>query len=89
MNIYERALDHYGGEMQTMVCVEEMAELMKELSKHARGEDNVKAIAEEIADVEIMLEQMKLLHGCGYLVWSCRDEKLERLARRIEREEAR
>lgn len=88
MTIYERALAHYGGEMQTMVCVEEMSELMKELSKHARGEDNVKAIAEEIGDVEIMLEQMKLLHGCGYLVEVCKDEKLDRLARRMEMEEA-
>lgn len=86
MTIYETALAHYGGEMQTMVCVEEMAELMKELSKNARGEDNVKAIAEEIADVEIMLEQMKLLHGCDRLVGMYKDVKLERLARRIERE---
>lgn len=86
MNIYEQALAHYGGEMQTMVCVEEMAELMKELSKNARGVDNVRAIAEEIADVEIMLEQMKLLHGCDHLADVYKDEKLERLARRIERE---
>lgn len=83
MTTYEQALDHYGGEMQTMVCVEEMSELMKELSKHARGADNVRAIAEEIADVEIMLEQMKLLHGCARLATVYKDEKLERLKRRI------
>lgn len=87
MTIYERALAHYGGAMQTMVCIEEMAELMKELSKHARGEDNTPAIAEEIADVEIMLEQMKLLHNCGHIAEVYKAEKLERLARRMERED--
>lgn len=65
MNVYEYALHHYGGELQTMVCIEEMSELTKELCKHARGESNVDAIAEEIADVEIMLAQMKMLHNRG------------------------
>lgn len=85
MNIYEKALEHYGGEAQTLMMFEEMSELMKELCKHARGESNVVAIAEEIADVEIMLEQMKLLHNCARLVEVQKEKKLERLQRRIER----
>ena len=40
------------------IFFEEMSELQKELCKHDRGKDNREAIAEEIADVQIMLEQM-------------------------------
>ena len=77
------ALETWGPEMQTMITLEEMGELQKELSKHFRGTNNREAIAEEIADVEIMLEQMKILHDCGPLADIFRAEKLERLARRI------
>lgn len=40
MNIYEIAIKHYGGDLQTLVCIEEMSELTKELCKHSRGADN-------------------------------------------------
>lgn len=64
-----RALRAWGAEMQSVVAAEELSELQKELCKSVRGEDNADAIAEEIADVQIMLEQMLLLHDlpgrCG------------------------
>lgn len=86
MNVYERALAHYGAEAQTLMMFEEMSELQKELCKRSRGADNVDAIAEEIADVEIMLEQMKLLHDCKNDVSYHKVLKLERLADRMEME---
>ena len=46
---------------------EEMAELQKELCKNARGKDNRAEIAEEIADVHIMLDQMEILPNCKEL----------------------
>lgn len=48
---------------QLVVAIEELSELAKELCKVLRGlydEDNV---IEEIADVYIMLEQMKIYFG--------------------------
>ena len=43
-----------------LMVVEEMSELTKEILKNVnRGKDNVAAIVEETADVEIMLEQLK------------------------------
>lgn len=83
--IYRLALDTYGAEAQTIMVFEEMAELQKELCKHARGTDNLEAIAEEIADVQIMLEQMIELHGCEDAVLCYKRHKLERLAERIEK----
>lgn len=83
--LYRLVLDTYGPKAQTVMVFEEMAELQKELCKHARGTDNREAIAEEIADVQIMLEQMIELHGCENAVLCYKRHKLERLAERIEK----
>lgn len=54
--------------IQDLICIEEMAELQKEIIKYRRDElyfdltainYDVDDIREEIADVEIMIEQMK------------------------------
>ena len=81
--IYRLALSTYGAQAQTMMVMEEMAELQKELCKHARGKENRAQIAEEIADVQIMLEQMELLHGCAGLVAGFKAQKLDRLEKRL------
>lgn len=77
------ALAQYGSQAQTLMLFEEMAELQKELCKYARGRRNTAAIAEEIADVQIMLEQMILLHDCREDVESVRKFKVARLANRL------
>lgn len=84
--IYKAALGKWGPEAQTLMVFEEMSELQKELCKAARGRDNKEAIAEEIADVYIMLRQMILLHDCEEKVESYKTQKLERLAARITEE---
>lgn len=81
--LYRLALFTYGAQAQTMMVMEEMAELQKELCKHARGKENRAQIAEEIADVQIMLEQMELLHGCAGLVAGFKAQKLDRLEKRL------
>ena len=58
---YAEAVRAYGKQSQLVMAMEEMSELTKELSKNLRGADNAKALAEEIADVEIMLEQLKVI----------------------------
>lgn len=79
------ALELWGGKAQTLMVFEEMSELQKELCKHARGKDNRKEIAEEIADVRIMLDQMCILHNCAGLADAFQEEKLNRLRGRIEK----
>ncbi len=82
IEIYKEALMQWGPEAQTLMMFEEMSELQKELCKSARGKQNKEAIAEEIADVFIMLNQMILLHKCA--------EEVERqIARKQKRLEAR
>jgi Bacteriophage CI repressor helix-turn-helix domain. len=81
--LYSAALDKWGADAQTAMCVEEMSELTKELCKWKRGKDNFNEIAEEIADVEIMLEQMKLLHKASALVETVKVYKRSRLRERV------
>lgn len=81
--VFRQALETYGPQHQTMMAMEEMAELAKELCKASRGLGSVEHIAEEIADVQITLEQMIILHQCQGLVERIRAEKVERLRRRL------
>lgn len=46
-------------ETQEIICIEELSELQKELTKHLRGEENWDHIVEEIADVQLMIYQMQ------------------------------
>lgn len=79
--IEEAAIEIFGKENQKDMMIEEMAELSKELLKERRGSVNHSAILEEMADVEIMLDQMKLIYGdCGEI----KQEKLLRLMDRME-----
>ena len=59
----KKIADHYGLQAQKGILIEEMAELMQAVNKHDRCPFNLDAIIEEIADVEIMLEQIKYLYG--------------------------
>lgn len=81
--IYKAAIEKWGPEAQTIMAFEEMAELQKELCKNARGKDNRGSIAEEIADVQIMLEQMITLHDCRAMVRHHKAAKIKRLQERL------
>ena len=77
------AINYYGAAAQIDMMFEEMAELQKELCKNNRGQDNVESIAEEIADVRIMLDQMEMLFNCFGLCNAFRTRKLLRLEERM------
>lgn len=82
--IYKKAIDTYGKDKQLDVVIEEMSELTKEICKFKRGQDNHQQIVEEIADVEIMLQQLKMICDvkCGELE-GVKYQKTERLAERL------
>lgn len=95
--LYWSAIETFGEDLQIAVAIEEMAELTKELCKAqrvtfaARGGlgdgliDNHDEIAEEIADVQIALEELTLLFGVPVAVQIARRQKLARLEMRIEK----
>ena len=81
---YKKAIDTYGKDKQLDVVIEEMSELTKEICKFTRGQDNHQQIVEEIADVEIMLQQLKMICDvkCSELE-GVKYQKTERLAERL------
>ena len=78
--IYAAALTKWGPGLQITLMFEEMSELQKEICKSLRGKDTTENIAEEIADVEIMIGQMKELFNIEAAVEQKKKIKLERLA---------
>lgn len=85
LQVMIEAIRQNGYKMQTMVAIEEMSELTKELVKFMRGEHNTDAIAEEIADVEIMIRQMKIIYDIkDEDVEKYRVMKLDRLKNKLE-----
>ena len=85
--IMRAAIDEYGTDMQIIVACEEMSELQKELCKALRDKPRFSALAEEMADVEIMLDQLKMIFANGGDVAVFRRAKLERLEQRLKKEE--
>lgn len=71
--IHKQLIDRYGKD-QLIVTIEELSELAKELCKFLRNEGNVTHIVEEIADVENMLDQLKIYFNIS-------SEKLEEMKR--------
>ena len=81
--IYEKALRTWGTQAQIMMAIEEMSELTKELCKHFRGRPNGEEIVDELADVTIMVEQLRLIFGVNDAVCDQMDVKMLRLKKRI------
>lgn len=88
MDIIDEALAVYGIENQVRMYMEEAAELTVELNKMLRGRtDNAHGIAEEIADVQIMLAQLTRYYLISEEVEKVRNAKYARLAKRLGFEE--
>lgn len=87
IDICKQAVKTYGKTHQIVICTEEMAELTKELSKNLRGRENLPQIAEEVADVEIMLEQIKIIFDLHKAVADARLSKLRRLQAKMDKSE--
>lgn len=61
MNPYKRLIKSFGSKHQILIAIEELSELQKELIKYLRNKDNQVHISEEMADVYIMLYQLRLI----------------------------
>ena len=74
-----QAIDHFGIDRQCICTIEELAELQKELTKLLKHEGDLQHIAEEIADCEIMIAQIKLIFHLEDIVHKYHIVKLQRL----------
>lgn len=83
--IYAQAAETFGRDNQITVAIEELSELTKELCKLKRLKGRLSDLAEEVADVTIMLEQLRILFDIGELADAIVDAKLRRLVINIEK----
>ena len=84
--VYRDALKVYGQRLQETVAIEELSECIKEICKMQRGVGVRGALAEEIADATIMLEQLRLIYNMNEEVCAFMDQKVQRLARNVARD---
>lgn len=82
-----RVISVFGAKNQQMQTLEELMELQRAIFEHVhRGTDNRDNIVEEIADVEIMLAQLKEIHSIDPKeIENVQETKLNRLDHTIEK----
>lgn len=95
-NLLQRAIDTHGAQIQVFKTVEEMGELLTAIGRfEASGEDwkapegpkMLDNIAEEVADVRIMLEQICMIFDVEDRAVRWRWHKLTRLKERLDQRE--
>ena len=87
-DVYKRAIDHWEKNSQYLVLFEEIGELQQAVSKFVRGVATMADVAEEIADVRLMLNQLQVIVGVSDdLVNTIQQDKLARLEMRLDEEE--
>ena len=77
--ILRAAIRHYGHGNQRLKAIEELSELIRALARC----DDAENVAEEMADVRIMLDQLEIMFGNREDVRRYELEKLDRLNRRL------
>ena len=85
-DVYNRAKAAWGIDAQVTKAVEELAELQKELCKFMLDDGNMEHITEEMADVEIMIEQLELIFENKWQVGEHKRAKIQRLSDRLDEE---
>ena len=82
--LYNELIEKYG-DLQVIVAIEELGELQKELCKSLRDKGNRDKIIEEIADVCIMVDQLKIMYGISTaVIHAAKNKKLLRTKERLE-----
>lgn len=88
--VLQKAIDTYGSLAQEEMAIEEMSELTKAIIKRHRAKDKnnydkvMDNVAEEMADVIIMLTQLLMIYGNRREVQQAIGEKVQRLAERLD-----
>lgn len=77
--LYKKAYEKWGLDTQVGKTLEELSELIIALVRQ-----HPQKVYEEMADVEIMLEQLKYIFGCRDMVNIFKQVKLKRLEKMLE-----
>lgn len=87
LELYQRAIQKWGMELQLDMVIEECSELTKEICKFKRDRNNREQIVEELSDVLNMIEQLKLMFDIDDSeIQTYMDAKLLRLEEKLNME---
>ncbi len=81
---YTRAIRHFGERHQMLKLVEELNELGSAILKYTLEGHGKLNVFEEVADVEILLKQIRLILKADPTIDGFIDSKLERLSRQLD-----
>lgn len=82
-NACRAAVNKYGADSQVKKAIEELAELQVELCHYLCGRGELSHISEEMADVQIMIEQLSIIFGNDNFVVEWENIKAARLMERV------
>ena len=82
-DILKTAISECGEKHQIIIAIEELSELIKELTKYLRNGDNEEHLTEEMADVYIVLEQLLIMFNNQEKVTEYEQLKLSPLWQRL------
>lgn len=88
--ILKKAIEAYGEREQSAVAMEECGELIRAINKMHRNQsvENRNELISEIADVQIMIEQLVLMYKLNPInIQRMKDYKISRLIARIQKSE--
>lgn len=85
LTVYLLAVKHFKPEHQKKKAIEEMGELITELSREQDGRTTPKKVITEIADVLVTVRQLAIIYGMEAVMDEIR-RKERRLMRRIDKE---
>jgi NTP pyrophosphatase (non-canonical NTP hydrolase) len=83
--LFVRAIRHWGEKNQMLMAVEEATEMIQAILHYLRQRNTIEEVAEEVADVIIMAQQMRIIFGVEK-VDRFINEKLNRLKLRIDKD---
>ena len=83
IEIYEKAFKKWGKDPQLIMTFEELGELTNTLAKVIRGRGSLFDLADEIADVRIMLNQLVTIYDLKETVLARHRFKIKRLEERL------
>jgi len=88
VRIYKKAIEKWGNPSQLLMVMEELAELIQAISHLLRNKYKAKSkVIEELADVEIMCEQLRIMINEDEKIDKVKEEKLNRLSGLLQEKE--
>ena len=83
INISQQAIDTWGEESQIDVAIGELAELIDVIIKERRGQKKVIDVLHEIVDVEMCLDQLKLIFDIDGSIDEIKKHSIKRLEMKL------